>query len=76
MTFKDRHLLEALPGLMEAVARDIAKLETALAEPGLYSRDRARYDKAAALLAELQRRQTENEETWLRLEMLREETEG
>ncbi|MCA3563955.1 MAG: ABC-F family ATP-binding cassette domain-containing protein [Methylocystis sp.] len=76
MTFKDRHLLETLPGLMEAVARDIAKLETALAEPGLYSRDRARYDKAAALLAELQRRQTENEETWLRLEMLREETEG
>ena len=76
MTFRDRHLLETLPDLMAAVTRDIAKLEAVLAEPGLYSRDRARYDKAAALLADLQSRQALNEDNWLRLEMLREETEG
>ena len=76
MTFRDRHLLETLPDLMAAVTRDIAKLEAVLAEPGLYNRDRARYDKAAALLADLQSRQALNEDNWLRLEMLREETEG
>jgi ATP-binding cassette subfamily F protein uup len=76
MTFKDRHMLETLPDLMAAVTRDIAKLEAVLAEPDLYTRDRARYDKAAALLAELQARQMQNEDEWLRLEMLREETGG
>jgi ATP-binding cassette subfamily F protein uup len=76
MTFRDRHLLETLPDLMAAVTRDIAKLEAVLAEPDLYSRDRARYDKAAALLADLQSRQALNEDNWLRLEMLREETEA
>jgi ABC transport system ATP-binding/permease protein len=76
LSFKDRHRLDALPGLMDAMARDIAKLEAALAEPDLYVRDRARYDKASAMLSEIQARRSEAEEEWLRLEMLREEVEG
>ncbi len=76
LSFKDRHALETLPGLIDAIARDIAKLEAVLAEPNLYARDRARYDKAAAMLADLQARRAASEEEWLRLEMLREELEG
>jgi len=76
LTFKDRHALDTLPGLIDAMARDIAKLEAALAEPGLYARDRPRYDRAAAMLADLQARRSQSEEAWLGLEMLREELEG
>jgi len=76
LSFKDRHALETLPERIDAMARDIAKLEAALAEPGLYARDRARYDRAAALLSELQGKRAAGEEEWLRLEMLREEAEG
>jgi ABC transport system ATP-binding/permease protein len=76
LSFKDRHALETLPGLMEAVSRDIAKLETVLVEPGLYNRDRTRHDKAAAMLTALQEKLAAAEEEWLHLEMLREETGG
>ena len=73
LSFKDRHALETLPGLMEAMGRDIAKLEAVLAEADLYTRDRARYDKASAMLAALQQKRAEAEDEWLRVEMLREE---
>jgi ABC transport system ATP-binding/permease protein len=76
LSFKDRHALDSLPGLMEAMKRDIAKLELVLAESDLYTRDRKRHDKAAELLAELQAKHLQSEDEWLRLEMLREETEG
>jgi ABC transport system ATP-binding/permease protein len=76
LSFKERHALETLPVLIEAITRDIAKLEQLLSEPGLYSRDRVRHDKAAEMLASLQVRHSASEEEWLRLEMLREETGG
>jgi ABC transport system ATP-binding/permease protein len=76
LSFKDRHALETLPGLMEAINRDMAKLNAVLAEPDLYTRDRARYEKASSMLAELQKKLADSEEAWLRLEMLREELEA
>jgi ABC transport system ATP-binding/permease protein len=76
LSFKERHALETLPDLMQAVSRDIAKLEIVLGEPDLYGRDRARHDKATAMLAALQDKRAAAEEEWLRLEMLREETGG
>jgi ABC transport system ATP-binding/permease protein len=76
LSFKDRRALDTLPALIAAMERDMAKLLSALAEPDLYARDRARYDKAADLLAKLQAKHAGSEEEWLRLEMLREEVEG
>jgi ATP-binding cassette subfamily F protein uup len=76
LSFKDRHALETLPGLIAAMERDMAKLAAVLAEPDLYSRDRARHDKASAMLTQLQAKHAGSEEEWLRLEMLREEVEG
>jgi ATP-binding cassette subfamily F protein uup len=75
LSFKDRHALETLPGLIAAMERDIAKLTAVLAEPDLYARDRSRHDKAATMLAELQSKRAASEDEWLRLEMLREELE-
>jgi ABC transport system ATP-binding/permease protein len=76
LSFKERHALETLPGLVAAIERDMAKLSVLLAEPDLYARDRARYDKASEMLSALQAKHTASEEEWLRLEMLREELEG
>jgi ABC transport system ATP-binding/permease protein len=76
LSFKDRHALETLPGLLAAMERDMAKLAALLAEPDLYTRDRARHDKASETLTALQARHAASEEEWLRLEMLREEIEG
>jgi ABC transport system ATP-binding/permease protein len=76
LSFKERHALETLPNLMDAMKRDIGKLEQLLAEPDLYTRDRRRHDKAAETLAELQEKFAQSEDEWLRLEMLREEIEG
>jgi ABC transport system ATP-binding/permease protein len=76
LSFKDRHALETLPDLIAAIERDMAKLSAVLAEPDIYVRDRARYDKATAMLAQLQARHAASEEEWLRLEMLREEMDA
>ncbi len=54
----------------------IAKLNDVLAEDGLFERNPARFSKAAEALALTQAKLAESEEEWLRLEMLREETEG
>jgi ATP-binding cassette subfamily F protein uup len=76
LSFKDRHRLDQLPALMDAMRSDIGKLETVLADPDLYATNRARHDKAAATLAALQAKLSEAEDEWLRLEMLREELQG
>ena len=75
LSFKHRHALETLPAQIQAMNRDIAKLQLLLAEPDLYERDRARHDRAALMLTELQKQHEASEDEWLRLEMLREELE-
>ncbi len=76
LTFKEKHALETLPARMDALNRDIAKLQAVLDDPGLYARDAARFEKATALLAKAQDDLAATEEEWLTLEMLREELEG
>jgi ATP-binding cassette subfamily F protein uup len=76
LSFKEKHLLETLPGKIDAMGRDIEKLRTALAEPDLYTRDRARFEKINALLAKMEDDLAKAEEEWLALEMKREEIEG
>jgi ABC transport system ATP-binding/permease protein len=69
---RERQRLEALPGLIAAMERDMAKLEALIADPDLFARDRARFDKAGATLAALRSAKDEAEEEWLALEMKRE----
>jgi ATP-binding cassette subfamily F protein uup len=70
------HALQSLPGRMETLRDGISKLRQALSDPGLYARDRVRFDRFAAALAAQQAELDAAEEEWLALELLREEIES
>ena len=76
MSFKDKHALESLPDDMERLAGDIAKVNTALAAPGLFEKDPKRFNQLVKLLEKTQASLAQAEERWLELEALREELEG
>ncbi len=76
MSFKDKHDLDTLPARMEALQRDIAKLQTILADAGLYARDRAAFDRASAAMTKAQGELTAAEDRWLELELLKESLEA
>jgi len=76
LSFNERHDLKTLPARMEELEAKIAKVQEILADPELYSRDPARFQKAMDTLAALQADLHAAEERWLELEMLREELEG
>jgi ATP-binding cassette subfamily F protein uup len=76
MSFKDKHALETLPARIATLEREIASLQAALADAGLYARDPAGFAARGSLLAKKQAEREAAEEEWLRLELLREEIEG
>ena len=61
---------------MEEVRALKAKLQAALADPGLYGRDPERFRKLSQALVEAEGKLAEAEDEWLALELLREEVEG
>ena len=76
MTFKDRHALETLPARIASLQADLARLNTLLADPDLYTRAPARFSQATTALTAAQTALATAEEQWLALELLREEIEG
>ncbi len=76
LNFKQQHALASLPGQMQKLETEIAQVQQALASPGLYERDRARFERFTAALTAKQDELAKAEEAWLELEMLREEAEG
>ncbi|MDE2007278.1 MAG: ATP-binding cassette domain-containing protein, partial [Rhodospirillales bacterium] len=76
MTFKDRHALQTLPGRIEELHAEIARLGTVLADSGLYTRAPDRFSAMAAALTAAQSELAAAEERWLALEIAREEMEG
>jgi len=76
LSFKDEHALKALPARMEKLQAEIARLQAALADPSLFARDRATFDKATAGLHEREAALVAAEHEWLELELKREEIEG
>ncbi|WP_243367847.1 ABC-F family ATP-binding cassette domain-containing protein [Microvirga solisilvae] len=76
LSFNEQHDLKTLPKRMEELGAKIAKVQEILADPELYSRDPARFQKAMDALTQLQGELHAAEERWLELEMLREELEG
>jgi ATP-binding cassette subfamily F protein uup len=76
LSFREKHDLEALPGEIEALAREAERLEQRLADPALFSRDPDAFAKTSAALEEVRARQRAAEERWLALELLREELEA
>ncbi len=76
LSFKDEHALKALPARIEKLQAEIARLQAALADPSLFARDRATFDKATAGLHEREAALAAAEHEWLELELKREEIEG
>ena len=72
LSFTQAHRLDALPGEIERLTAEVARLEALLADPGLFARDQPRFEKAAQALAARQAALAAAEDEWLRLETLRE----
>lgn len=76
LSFKEKHALETLPGKIEALQKKLGELHGLMADPDLYARDPARFDKVSKAVDETQTALSAAEDEWLALEMLREEIEG
>ena len=68
LSFTEKHRLEALPSVIERLEGEIAKLETYLAAPDLYSKEPLKFQKATEALVERQSALSAAEEEWLILE--------
>jgi ATP-binding cassette subfamily F protein uup len=76
LSFKDRHALQELPTRIAALEAEVARLQTRLADDGLYRRDPKAFAAATTQLAEAQARIAAAEDEWLTLDLRRSEAEG
>ncbi|MEL6267461.1 MAG: ATP-binding cassette domain-containing protein, partial [Pseudomonadota bacterium] len=76
LSFREEHRLAELPGEIDRLGAEIAKLETLLADPDLFTREPKKFAKATEMLDERQARLAEVEEEWLALEEKREALAG
>ncbi|WP_306005671.1 ABC-F family ATP-binding cassette domain-containing protein [Aquicoccus porphyridii] len=67
LSFTEKHRLEALPGVIERLEAEIAKLEELLAQPDLYTAEPVKFRKATEALLERQEKLAAAEEEWLTL---------
>ncbi|WP_404934353.1 ABC-F family ATP-binding cassette domain-containing protein [Nitratireductor sp. L15S-10] len=76
LSYKQKFALETLPKKIDELADEIVALEQKLADPNLYTRDTAAFQRYSKELDEKRASREKMEEEWLELEMLREEVEG
>ncbi|MFA1674974.1 ABC-F family ATP-binding cassette domain-containing protein [Rhizobium mongolense] len=76
LSYKQKFALETLPKEMAKAEAEIARREEKMADPDLFSKDTATFNRLAAEMEKLRDSLTKMEEEWLELEMLREELEG
>ncbi|MBM6594351.1 ABC-F family ATP-binding cassette domain-containing protein [Microvirga pudoricolor] len=76
LNFNEQHDLKTLPQRMAEMEAKIAKVQEIMADPTLYTRDPAGFQKAGAALSKLQSDLAAAEDRWLEVEMLREELGG
>lgn len=67
LSFNQQHQLKSLPKVIARLEAEIGKLETALAEPNLFTRAPAKFTKITEALATRQTALSEAEEEWLEL---------
>jgi ABC transport system ATP-binding/permease protein len=72
----EQHALKTAPTRIAAIYEEIRRLEHLLADPNFYARDREGFAAVGDKLAKAQTELASAEEEWLRLELLREETQG
>ncbi len=73
LTFTERKRLDELPGLIDRLGAEIAKLTEFLAQPDLFTREPVKFRKASEGMAERQAALAAAEEEWL---VLAEKAEG
>ena len=76
LSFKEKHALETLPKRIAELEAEIAKMESELADPALYTRDAKRFAALGPALAEKRSALAAAEDEWLALELLKSEIEG
>jgi ATP-binding cassette subfamily F protein uup len=76
LSYKQKFALENLPKEMAKAEADIVAREKKMADPTLFTKDPASFNRLAAEMEKLRDSLTKMEEEWLELEMLREELEG
>jgi len=76
LNFNEQHTLARLPARIEELRALKEKLAAMLGDASLFARDPQKFEKATAAFAKAEAELTEAEEEWLRLALLREETEG
>ncbi len=67
LSFTEKHRLESLPGEIDRLTDEIAKLEGLLSDPALFTREPAKFTKATDALVERQKALAAAEEDWLAL---------
>jgi ATP-binding cassette subfamily F protein uup len=73
LSFNDQHALKTLPGKIEKLEAEIAKLQALIADAAFYTRDPAGFAKTNLALETAVAERAAAEEEWLRVELLREE---
>ncbi|WP_375256370.1 ABC-F family ATP-binding cassette domain-containing protein [Yoonia sp.] len=68
LTFTEKHRLEELPGVIDRIIAEIAKLEELLADPSLFTENPVKFQKAMDALVARQNTLSDVEEQWLILE--------
>ncbi len=68
LSFTERHRLEALPGIIETLTAEIAKLEVLLSDSELFTKQPTKFQKATDALVARQTALSEAEDEWLELE--------
>jgi len=76
LSYKDARELDMLPDRISGLEDKVAKLQAALADPDLYARDAAKFQRFTDELTLAQGELDTAEERWLELEARREELEG
>ncbi|CUW38838.1 fused ATP-binding subunits of ABC superfamily protein involved in precise excision of transposons(ABC transporter-like,46-150) [Magnetospirillum sp. XM-1] len=76
LSYNEQRELDQLPGRIDTLTAEIAKLEVDLADPNLYAKDAARFQKLAARAEAARGELDEAEVRWLELEAKREEAAG
>jgi ATP-binding cassette subfamily F protein uup len=76
LSYNEQRELDQLPGRIDALTAEIAKLEADLADPNLYAKDAARFQRLASRAETARSELDEAEVRWLELEAKREEAAG
>ena len=76
LSYRQKFALETLPAKIEALHGEIAALEKTLADPDLFAKNPAIFNKTVNAIGKKRHDLEVSEHEWLELEMLREEIEG